>query len=67
MVTLTGAPGLGEVKSTVGGVPSRATIRITAATAQMANRTTVTVTFHAKLTDPPEVPEPADSADVMVS
>ena len=47
--TLIGAPGLCDVKSTVGGVPRRATMSTTAAAAARANKTTVTVTFHAKL------------------
>ena len=48
-VTLTGCPEDSDVKSTVGGVPRRFTMRTTAATAATAKRMTVTVTFHAKL------------------
>ena len=55
-MTLTGAPGESDVKSTVGGLPRRFTISTTAATAATAKRMTVTVTFHAKLMNTPVSP-----------
>jgi hypothetical protein len=55
-VTFTGWPGAAELKSTVGGVPRRFTMSTTAAVAATAKRTTVAVTFQARLMITPDSP-----------